>query len=115
MINLLLAEVLKLVVGLGAGKVVAIGREWKASGRAPVGPLLGVLKVLVSFGVGAVLATWRERKRGEQDRQALTEFRRGIDPDVLQALARWSAQRQLTVERDERTGEILAVSGGVAG
>ena len=109
--NILLAEVLKLMISLGARRLLAVGREWRGSGRAPVGPLLDVLKVLLSFGVGAALATWRERKRGEQDRQALTELQQGVDQDVLQALIRWGAQGQLTIERDERTGEILAVTG----
>ena len=113
--NILLAEIVKLVVSFTTGRLLAISREWEASGRVPVGPLVDMLKILVSFGVGALLATWRERKRGEQDRQALTELYRSIDQDLLRALAQWGAQGQLTVERDEQTGKILAVSGREAG
>src|SRR5262252_2813783 len=81
--SLLLAEVLKLVAGVAAGRLLEIAREWRESGRAPVGPLTDVLKIVVSFGVGAVVATRRERKRGEQERQALLELRQAIDEDVL--------------------------------
>ena len=110
----LLIEVAKIAVSLGVGASLDAWRERRRGeqdGRALVNLLFDALKVAVSLIIGASLGAWCERKRSKQDGRALAELRQGIGHDVLEALSQWSAQGQLTVERDERTGEILAVSG----
>jgi hypothetical protein len=109
----LVMEALKVVMNAGVVAFLGASRKPKGIGqdRQVVRDLLiELLKVLMSVGVGAVLGGWRERKRNEQARHALEQLRQEIGQDVLQALSQWSAQGQLTVERDDQTGEALAVT-----